>query len=387
MWYPKTVTLFNFIARLLIISFLVLALRKFYFQSNLLVHPEFFINYSGGFIRRGLDGSLMLMLSNIFNVTYIHIIQTYNIVTFSGFLLALLFFKLNRKVPAYILFYSSALLLYFTFIDRGLRKDHIVLLLLLGMSSFFSNPEKLKIFRKQLLFVVISCIGTLIHEVFFIISFFPNLIGIWLISENHKKQFCQKSILLLPSVLLFLLIFTVARGTESQVASIIRSHQNTGYNLDYLNQVFTKSFLFWQQNYNLKNILLFFFMIFLNAVAICTAVYNHLGNTNLQKKGVFLLLLSFQIVVLIGLCLVAIDYGRWIAISFLTTIFYIYNYDTNTAKVPLVPTFIDEKLMKLKWLPFLLYFLLAMPHSHWNGKESIYSQNILILLKQKINNR
>jgi hypothetical protein len=293
---------------------------------------------------------------------------------------------LNRKVPAYILFYSSALLLYFTFIDRGLRKDHIVLLLLLGMSSFFSNPEKLKTYRNQLIFVLISCIGTLIHEVFFIISFIPNLFGIWLISENNKKQFWQKSILLLPSALLFLLMVTVARGTESQVASIVKSHENTGYNLDYLNQVFTKSFLFWQQNYNLKNILLFFFMIFLNAIAVCTAVYNHLGNTNLQKKGVFLLLLSFQIVVLIGLCMVAIDYGRWIAISFLTTIFYIYNYDTNSAKSPIVPTFIDEKLVKLKWLPFLLYFLLAMPHSHWNGWDSILKNNIIVQLKNKIQN-
>ena len=380
--YRRITKIFNVIATILVVLFLLLALKNFYFNDNLLIHPDFFINYEGGFIRRGFDGNLLYLIANFFNIDFTFIVKMYSLITFLFFLFILIYLKFKRNIPLFILFSTSTLMLFFMYLDRGLRKDHIILLLIMLQSILVLNENiKTKTWSK-LLFVFISLVGTLIHELFFIITFFPLLMVFWNNSEGSLKVFRKYLILILPSTILFFLLISVFPGNENQVSAIINSYQNVDYNVDYLRLLFTKSYYFWDQNYTWKQIVLFFVLLFSHGLFISTAVYPNLKN---QKSKInFLVLLLLQMSVLILLSMMTIDYGRWIFFCFFTVIIFTFNNKNSQISTNQDFTTLDLIFKKLKYLPFILFFINTMPHSHWNGIDGIVKSNILLQLKNKL---
>ncbi len=378
--YQNFIKIFNFLAVGIAIFLLLFSVIKFYESPNLLLHPDYFVNYEGGFIRRGFDGQILYNLSNCLNINFITILKFYSTITFCLLILVLIVLKIRKNIPSFILFSMSALLLYLCYLDRGLRKDHILFLLIILQSILFSKENYLKTLGGKLAFILISLFGTLIHEVFFVITIIPCLIGFWIQSKNNYLVFFKKTILLLPSILLFFALITIFVGTKEQTNLIINSYQNINYNLDYLKALFGNTYYFWDQNYNLKNILIFFTVLLLHGLFICTSVYPNLKN-NKQKK-IFLALLFGQMMVLVFLSLIAIDYGRWVFLCFFTVIVYTYNYFIPE-KVE-NPFYLDFIFHQLKYLPFFLFFLLTMPHSHWNGIDGLLKNNLILQLKNKL---
>jgi len=383
--YRIITKIFNAIAAIMATIFLLLTIKSFYLNENLLIHPEFFVNYQGGFIRRGFDGNLLYLISEKLNVGFFNVLKIYNLITFSIFIIAILFLKFKRKIPTFILFSASTLLLYFLYLERGLKKDHIVFIFIIVQALFFSKDKYLKNTWWKLLFVFISIVGTLIHEVFFIITFFPNIIGFWRKSEKKFLSFAKYCLLLLPSSILFILLITEFSGNSNQVETIINSYQNLNYDLDYLRLLFTKSYYFWQQNYSFNQIILFLLMIFLNGLFVSSATYSYLKSS--EKKSIFLLLLVCQMIILLLLSMVTIDYGRWVVYCFTSVLIFIYNYSfSENSTYPNNPI-LDRIFEKLRIVPFLLFFFLAIPHSHWNGKDGVMKNNILLQLKNKLSEK
>lgn len=379
--YQHFIKIFNFLAAGIALFLLLFAIKEFIENPNLLVHPDIFVNYEGGFIRRGFDGQLLYLISETSNINFLTIAKTYNIFTFIIFIFLIISLKIKRNIPAYILFSMSALLLYLCYVDRGLRKDHLLFILIILQSLLFSKDHYLKSFWGKLAFISVSIIGTLIHEVFFVITIFPAIIGFWIGSKTNKTNFTKKLLLAVPSAILFIILLTIFVGTENQVNQIINSYSNISYNLDYLKALFSKSFYFWDQNHHLKNILLFIGILLLHGLFIGISVYNHLQSA--LRKRYFLLLLSAQILVLFFLSMIAIDYGRWVFFCFFTVIIYTYNYSIPISE-EFNLIFLDFLFNKIKHIPFILFFLLTMPHSHWNGIDSMLKNNLLIQLKDKL---
>lgn len=379
--YQNLVKIFNFLATGIAVILLLFVAKEFYYNYNLLLHPDFFVNYQGGSIRRGFDGQILFLISKFLNISFLDIAKTYSIFTFVLFIAALLITKIKKNIPSYILFSMSVLLLYFCFIDRGLRKDHILFLFIIFQSFLFSKDQYLKLFWGKFAFVSLSIIGTLIHELFFIITIFPSVIGFWIGSKTNKINFAKRLLLIVPSAILFISLMTNYVGTENQVNQIINSYADLGYNLDYLKLLFSKSFYFWDQNYHLKNILIFIGVIFLHGLFIAITIYNNLQNS--LRKYFFLFLLLGQILVLFFLSMIAIDYGRWVFFCFFTVIIYTYNYSIPISE-EFNLIFLDVLFNKIKHIPFILFFLLTMPHSHWNGIDSMLKNNLLIQLKDKL---
>lgn len=380
--YTNLAKIFNILSIGLTGLLLALFFKVILQNDSMLIHPEYFINYQGGFIRRGFDGEILYNFSQFLKISILNTAKIYSGITFYLFIIIIVYFTKKLKIPYYLLFSSTTLLLYFVYLDRGLRKDHIVLTLVIIQSLVlrdFSKNTKLK----SIVFIFISLIGTLIHEVFFIISFFPNLVGFYINSKNNIQVFFKNTLILLPTTILFLLLIFVFKGNEEQAKAILLSNQNLTYNLNYLKIIFTKTFFFWNQNYHLKNIFYFFIFIGLHGLFILISISNNL--TNKSEKSIFYILFIMQILVLVLLCMIAIDYSRMVFLSFSTLVFYTYSYNLEKTKVFLPFNFnrIISILSSLKYLPFLLYFFLSMPHSGWDGIRGIEKHNIIYLIKLK----
>lgn len=382
--YQRLINLFNVFAGLTASVLLLLALTHFIQNPDLLIHPDNFINYQAGFIRRGLDGQILYSLTHFFNIDFLTTLKIYNISTLFIAFILIAIFKYKNKIPTYILLSMSVLMLYLLYFDRGIRKDHIVFIFILLQSSFFSKNLNLKSVGTKISFVLISIIGTLIHEVFFILTFLPIIIGFWIEAKLYGQvKFAQRLVLILPSTFLFILLMTIFVGSGTQADQIKNSYENLSYNLDYLNALFGKTYYFWNQNYNLKNILLFFMVVFLHTLFVGVSVYHHLQNS--YKKFFFVVLLLGQMMILLFLSMISIDYGRWVFLCFFTVIVFISQYSIPKSKEYEIH-FIDVIFTRVKYFPFFLFFILTMPHSHWNGMDSMLKNNLFIQLKNKFNN-
>lgn len=380
--YQSLTKIYNILAATIAIVVLLFTLQQFYTNSALLVHPDLFINYEGGFIRRGLDGHFLFLLSTYFQINFINLVKVYIIITFFAFIIAIVIIKFKKNIPSFVLFSMSTLLLYFLYLDKGVRKDHIILIFILLQSIFFSKDKIFTNFWTKLLFVILNIVGTLIHEIFFILTFFPVIIGFWILSKNNIHQFLKHLLLIAPTFFLFLLLMSVFSGNLIQINKVISSYQNLDYNLDYLRLLYTKTYYFWEQNYNAKNLFLFIFMLFLHGIYILTSIYPMFKNNN--RKLYFLILMMLEFLVLLFFCMIAIDYSRMVFFCFFTITIYSYQYKLNNPmqKNQSIEK-VDHFLNKLKYLPFILFFFNTMPHSYWNGIDGIKKHNLWVQLKNK----
>jgi hypothetical protein len=81
---------------LIIFSFFIIDIffiREFIFKY---IYHEWLINYSQGFIRRGLPGEILLILKNNYNLDTFKVFQYFSYITFSIFLCCYLI-KVNQS--------------------------------------------------------------------------------------------------------------------------------------------------------------------------------------------------------------------------------------------------------------------------------------------------
>lgn len=363
------------IALIFVIGFCAVAFQ----HPNLWVHPDFFINYQGGLIRRGLDGQLLFWIAEKTDFSFISLIKGYNAVAFILFILLIIYVKIKYKIPSFILFSMSSLLLFSMFLNKGLRKDHIIMILVILQSCFFWKKECLNSLFAKTLFILLGIVGCLIHELFFFVTFFPNLIGFWLNTDGTLKHFLKKTTLIIPTFAVSLALLSIYPGNLLQVEKIINSYPNNLVNLEYLKPLFSKTFYFFDQNYNLKNIVLLILMLAGHFVFMMIAITNQLQS--IKRKYFFVILLILQTLVLLFLILIAVDYARMIYLCYATVIFYIFTYELHEKQVIKNFQKIEKLCFSFRYIPLVLFFLLTMPYNYWNGAESIHQYNIIHQLK------
>lgn len=373
-------------------AFFALVLIGFYFYFgfqgfdlmkiwNSFYQSDFYINYEGGFVRRGLDGQIIYELSKITSVNAVWIQKTYNLLFFLIFAALVGYFMLRYRPPFFLVFSTSILLLFVFYLGRGIRKDHILLVFF-----FLSCFEIVKRKNKTVAFITVnllSIIASLIHELYFIVSFFPIVLLLknFIFEKDQLSEYLRSALFLLPSALIFLIIFFFGLGHDDQQLAILKSWKQIGgvENILFNSGIFDRSLYIWELGFTRNQYISFLIAIMLHLVFMIIMVNNDLKNRKLKIN--FYILIGLQYGVLLLLSIVAKDFSRWIFLCNFTTLIPVYilkkksTYQISEAE----NSFLFFK--KIYWVPYILFFINTMPHSGWSFNDYVVYNPVNLVYK------
>ena len=240
----KNINLISFLFYFLIFTYVyIFSLNNI---INLWTFNELHINYSAGFLPRGLIGTIMLKLDSLGLEKRIFFSSLFYIFTILNFLLFLNILKIKFKnALIFIFFVLNPSFILFNFYDLGgyarLEIFGIFSLLLHTYLAIIADRqnEKIIFYNKYYFFLIfpILVVNVLIHEVnFFLLPF--NIILTWLTitkqTSNYEKiKYYLPYLIFIPIALYFwfnpitaekaLLIFDQIENKQNINASIIES--------------------------------------------------------------------------------------------------------------------------------------------------------------------
>ena len=190
---------------------------------------EWLISYAGGFVRRGLPGELIHIISEDFGISPIFLVWFICIVSIIFLAIIILYFGNKYFETSFLL--SQIILLAPISEDFFIRKD-IFLVLLFGLSLFTFQKTfegSLKKYNCIIIINILSVIAILSHESFGIWGL-PSITLILFIYERSQGKNLLKSFLfpifsLLPTAITFLLCWYF-KGNSEQALIIHQSWQN-----------------------------------------------------------------------------------------------------------------------------------------------------------------
>ena len=331
----KNKILFSFFLFIFLYNFIQIyeyAHDKYAFQ-----YGDWLINYSNGFLRRGLIGEIFLIISKLTNLN-LQIIFFLSLV-----LLILIFYTKNflifTKIKLNYLILSllfSPFLFLFTILNHssGIRKEYLLLVVFI-----FLITELIKKFNEKQLwkYIFIFQLLLLSHELSFF--FLPYFILIFIYSSNKKNiKLIKKQIIILcfTSLFIFFLLY-LFRGDSSYIAPLCKSFGSAAYNNCLQSGVVHMSFnqsvksvfftlLSWMDVKGFLSFLLiaiiYFspFILFLNK-KIKFETFNF-EKFKINKKFTFILLF-FVSTISYPLFLISFDWGRWLSILFFLNFYFI----------------------------------------------------------------
>lgn len=163
---------------------------------------EWFINYEGGFVKRGLGGQIALEISNLtqINIKFsILFIQTLGYLTFFYF-----FFKSIEKINLnffwYLVIFSPLLIMYPLFELEALGRKDIFVISFFLIFTYINEQNKISIIRN---FFFIFLLSSLIHEIT-IFYIFHYLFIFFLKVRNLNERITVQNIFFI-----FLFVFSI----------------------------------------------------------------------------------------------------------------------------------------------------------------------------------
>lgn len=289
-----------------------------YFQVVSIIDDEWsmgdwLINYCGGAVRRGLIGTIILYISEpIFSLrwtTYLVQILFYMLI----YLFVIKIYKLRERDWTWSLFLFSPAFILFPFYDLqgGFRKEIIVFSIFAFLCLCYSKKE-IKIYT-LFLSSTIFALAAFSHELTsFTIPFFIYIFYKFyrhnLVSKGTAlcvtSVYCTLSI----SALLFAYFF---KGDFTIAAEICNSLLTNGFTISICDGALSwldkdPVYIFVSFNINLTKYIIFY------TFALCVAVAPIFLISAVKREIIIIILIGF--VFILPLCLVAVDWGRWIHI-------------------------------------------------------------------------
>jgi len=319
-----------FFTKLIIAIFLISVFSYvFYFSLNNIVnywtYSEIHINYSLGFTKRGLLGSIMLYLEsigiskNIFFSLIFYLLTLCNIYLFLNLINR---FKKNHLF-FYIFFSLNPALLLFSFYDLGgyARTEifgiFVCLLHALYAQNFYCRKtDTQKYLKLSFIFIYpLSLITVLIHELNILFLSFHLITTIIILKKNKFREIKNfKFLIILNLIFTFFIIYLLLTYPFTKEFA-----QKLYNNLPNKNGI---SFWIWEsialsfsERINSQiifmsgSILLYFFILLFYIVPI----FYFLIITS-EKNKFYLINISFSVLPFIFLFFIGIDWGRWIHI-------------------------------------------------------------------------
>tara|TARA_Y100000589_G_scaffold238502_1_gene225892 strand:- start:244 stop:1521 length:1278 start_codon:yes stop_codon:yes gene_type:complete len=369
---------------------------------------EWLISYAGGFVRRGLPGELIHIISRNFQISPIYLI--WFVCFISLIFLGILLKYFCKPFFNQSFLFSQLILLGPLSEDYFIRKDIFIVLLyglsLLTFSLFYK--KKLNKFICFLFVNLFSILAILSHESYGIWAL-PSIIIIFFIFEKNQqnnivKTFIYTCLSILPSIIIFSLCW-VFKGTPDQSLSIHLSWQNLQDILPSLEKLTapwpdgaisalgtTSGKIYSNTLISQFNLLIFWHpgMWLLTIFLVIKLFIGHEKNIYQKSKRI---LICMQLIAFLPMFLF-VDIGRWIFMwltssaflfSFLIKVFGIESIINQSTKLKgskilprIIPAFTSE--INYNWL--LLF--LGIPHCCWSMGRYLISNPIGFAVKNII---
>lgn len=335
---------------------------------------EWLISFGGGFVRRGITGELVRILSELFQLSPNFIIVALTAQIFA-LVLAWTIYVCRKKYPFYVII-SPLLLGAPVFSGYLVRKDMLIALVFIcSLVLIVSNYNKI---IKFILVNILCTFAMLAHEMFFFIGL-PLLIVCYSLFE-YKKKFSINSILFFFLPICLMLVVALFRGTEEIGLAIVEqwnelnSRISPSYccidELDTAIEALTNDII-WHMSLNVSYWNKYVYgILWTPAIWVCIWLVYYVFLTKFietydsSMKQAFLSYYFFQTVCAIPLFLLAWDYGRWILLIAFTSFIASYIMNGNE-RVPFFEKYTKISVWKGQmqlWHKVAITFLFGIPH-------------------------
>ncbi len=336
------------------------------------------INYSDGFVKRGLFGTVALFLEKNLNIKFIYSFNFFFIIFYSANII-LFFLILKKYIIFKFIFLFLALsptLILFGFNDLGgyQRFDaisiFIILLHTLCVSLYRSKKINFESYKTKFKFLIFPLVGIslFIHEIqMWSIPF--HFFLIYMIYKERNENLINILILFFILFILSLVVFVFPSDQESILSMynklsnkedlwkvpIIAASSSKG-NLDIVIIELQKNLL------NLYNLKINIFFLFLSVIPINLLMYffNIKKFILIKEKNIFL---YFYLALIPYLAFFAIgDTGRWIHLVSITSFAFFSQYPVNQIAEPKDYFKINFSNIFIIIILIVYSFFIRMPH-------------------------
>lgn len=301
------------------------ALRVLTFNDDGWIVGDWLINYSSGFVRRGLSGELFLSISQLIKVKPNYVVWVFESIVFLVYLFILIKFLLKKTLNIwFVLFvFSPAALLFPIYFNEAAGRKEILLIATYALFVYLIDNNKAK---KQLFYYFFSFllgIVTLFHElVIFYLPYF--ILALYLFSIKNKEHLPIKKAIITISGSLIAFMFIFLFGMEIHGNALCSNLQGYGLSENVCSGILKFSytpklkglFKIYEENNYLVNYLLSLELALIPLIVF----YSKLKNSIISSKRI-LQLFSLVFIYSLPLFVVAIDWGRWINIHILMLAF------------------------------------------------------------------
>ena len=339
---------------------------------------EWFINYTGGFTKRGIIGQLSIYFANYFNLSLRDSILILQIFTLMVYFIALYNFLRNLKVNKIIILaiFTPIFILYpIAEVEVLVRKETLIFCIYLFY--FFLNKNIHRFYYK--LFCLPLAI--LIWEpVFFFFTFFLAIDIVELRSKKININFIKIIASYIPATILVLyIVFSPLSINGHNLMSdyLLKNFNETCYMSCAL--LGSKSTIYDQFRGNLNSYsFVVFFRYFLIILIGFSPLFLLAFNSSFKSNQIIFFKNFKNLLSPILLCLspaillfaMGSDWGRWVNISYIFSIlFYLHLYKNN--KIILNKNFLSNKFLSfLKYKKIFIVFFIIYCFG-WNPKTQI----------------
>lgn len=345
-----------------LLSFLIFYLIEvIHYQQSFAFHPwiagDWLINYSNGFIRRGLLGAVIDKYGDVFNRPLLSLVLEIKLFFYLLWIGAFYFLAVKKSIGLieFILILAPWAFLFDLHDPQGSGRKELVLLCIFSVYMYFIviyPPFKKHLFHNWTFYFLILALPTLtiIHEglLFYLQFFLLPLIFNKKSSSNLLGFFIPYSVAICAAVLMYLFF----KGDISYSSSICASLLKKGFQESICNgavdAINPKGVYFDSLYYQI------YIPIFVLTLAPLGLYFFKTSSLSVSEKF-YLLLIGF--IPTIPLYLISFDWGRWIHIYGLLSLILFMGIKTHKLKLNQAGT------IALLPIGFLYIFSWIIPHS------------------------
>jgi hypothetical protein len=306
---------------IIVILIYTIYLNFYAHKSDGYIIGDWLINFDGGFVRRGLGGYLIIIISELINIKPNLAVFSIQLIIYLSFII-ILFKLLYKKILNFwfiIILLSPATLLFPILDPRAIGRKEIILFFLFALYIVCLNKHKVKSNLTIFTFSIVLAICTFFHELlFFYTPYF--IFATYVYSKTNNVQFNFKKYFFIPlgSFLAIIPLYLyginingpvictglIEKGLPNSVCHGILNWPNNFSSKDAFEMAISYNY-FW--NYGISLLLgLVPFVLFVN-------------QTESRIVSVKHFFVGFLIVFLFSLPLfiLAVDWGRWLNIHFI----------------------------------------------------------------------
>ncbi len=388
----------NFLDLLIGLTVSIIIFNFYHFTKELSLgqYSDWLINYQGGFVRRGLIGEILFQIHSILSIRLDLVI----FLTVS--LLYIFFYKNFLKIIKTLDFSFLNLLIIFSPLSfvwpvmeekASGRKD---ILYLFFLSLIALNLKKINFYHQKYLIILLSAVTVFSHTGFLFLI--PSFLIIFLLCNSEKKVLIILKEIFFIILSLFIFSIILLNNTQvgpeqiklicDSVSNFVRSDCTTigyiatlGWSFE-LNLDLKKSL--WMRDYYH----LFFSLAFLTCFLPLLIVFYFSKFSNFKKFNV-LLFFCFFLMGTIPLYYVGVDYGRYLHLTYLSSII-IYAVALQN-KVIIIDLPKNNYFKKFTIKPFVLVFIIflygftfTVPHC-CNNNFKFNFKKLVLKINEKLN--